>query len=69
MDVKQYLKKIGCEDAGEKVNLENLTRIRDGHNRTFTFENLDIHMKIPIKLSLEDAYNRLMNNSRGGWSK
>ena len=65
MNVKEYLKKIGCENA-EKVNLENLTKIRNGHNRTFTFENLDLHMGIPIKFSLEDSYNRLMKYSRGG---
>jgi N-hydroxyarylamine O-acetyltransferase len=65
MDINEYLKRIGCEDAKE-VSYENLAKIRKAHSSTFTFENIDMHMGVPIKFSLEDSYDRLMNRSRGG---
>lgn len=66
MNLDEYLKKIGCFHAKTPLTLENLTRIRTGHTNTFCFENLDMHMGIPIKFSQEDSYNRLVKNSRGG---
>lgn len=65
LNFDEYLKKIGCSEA-KSVSLENLIKIRNGHTNTFVFDNLDMHMGKPIKFSIEDSYNRLMNYSRGG---
>lgn len=66
MNVDDYLAKIGCPNAKE-MSLENLRKIRTGHVRTFAFENCDMHMGKKIKFSLEDAYDRLIHQSRGGY--
>lgn len=68
MNIDDYLAKIGCEDAKTPVSLENLEKIRTGHVRTFSFENFDMHMTGKrIEFGLENAYDRFMKQSRGGF--
>ena len=67
MNVDDYLRRLKCENNRE-VSLENLKRLQKRHFEEFCFENLDMHMGKRIEYApIEVTYDRLMNQSRGGY--
>ena len=66
MDIFKYLQRINY--IGElKPSLQVLTKLQKAHLLHIPFENLDIIAKIPIELSIEKLYSKIVINNRGGF--
>jgi len=64
MDLLKYLKRINY--SGEITpSIEVLNRLQYSHLMTIPFENIDIQTKVNIEL--ENSYNKIVNNKRGGF--
>ncbi|RIJ42890.1 arylamine N-acetyltransferase family protein [Pontibacter oryzae] len=63
---EKYLSRI--KYAGDlKPNLCLLKKLQRNHLLNIPFENLDIHYQIPIELSVERFYEKIVENNRGGF--
>lgn len=70
MDIDKYLKRINCAQLRhEKPSLENLKILQANHLKNIPFENFDMHMGIHLDLSLENAFRKIIDNTRlrGGY--
>lgn len=66
MDVGRYLHRIGF--AGEvRRDEETLHGLVQAHLHTVPFENLDIHLGVPITLDERAMYRKIVENRRGGF--
>jgi N-hydroxyarylamine O-acetyltransferase len=63
---EKYLKRIKYSGNIEP-NLNTLKRLQRHHLLNVPFENLDIHYSIPIELSIEKFFNKIINENRGGF--
>lgn len=50
-----------------KPTIQTLSILQKAHLFTIAFENLDIHLKRPISLNLDEVYNKVITNHRGGF--
>ena len=66
MDVTAYLNRIRYRGSLEP-NLETLRQLHYCHLLAVPFENLSIHFNQPIRLNLEDLYNKIVQKNRGGF--
>uniref|UniRef100_A0A8C6U5F3 arylamine N-acetyltransferase n=1 Tax=Neogobius melanostomus TaxID=47308 RepID=A0A8C6U5F3_9GOBI len=67
MDLRQYFKRIGFAGSFDQPDLATLKLIHKLHVMSIPFENLSIHCGEKITMDLEDIFNKIVNNSRGGW--
>ena len=66
MDIQAYLKRIGF--AGDPwPDLATLRRIQRGHLENIPYENLDVQLGRRLTFSVEEAFEKLVNQRRGGW--
>lgn len=63
---EKYLQRINYSDKLEP-NLKILKELQRHHLLNVPFENLDIHNNIPIKLSIERIFDKIINQKRGGF--
>ena len=63
--VADYLDRIGY-DGPAAATPETLTRIHRAHMLAVPFENLDIHLGVPIVLSVPAFYEKIV--TRAEWS-
>ncbi len=66
MNISDYLERIGYAHRLQP-DAETLRGLQLAHMRTVPFENLDIGLKRPIRLSEEALWNKLINHKRGGF--
>ncbi len=66
MNIKKYLKRIGIYDT-PKPTLTTLKGLQKNHLLNIPFENLDIHHKKLITLSIDDIYDKIVLEKRGGF--
>lgn len=66
MNVEEYLKRIRSENLKD-VSLENLFELQKNHLANITFENIDIALNRPVTLDLEQTYQKVIVNKRGGF--
>ena len=66
MNVTQYLERIGIHDMPEPT-LASLRRIQRSHLFSVPYENLDIVAGKALSLKLEDLYDKIVVNHRGGY--
>ncbi len=66
MRVDAYLDRIGYEGPRVKT-AETLTQLHRAQMLSVPFENLDIHLGIPIGLSVSDFYAKIVTRRRGGY--
>lgn len=66
MNVESYLKYLDVEPQ-EKLTYVYLAKLQMQHMLKIPFENLDIHLNIPIVLEKEYLFNKIINNKRGGF--
>lgn len=66
MDTVRYLKRIGYAGPVEPT-IKVLNRLHLAHMYAVPFENLDIHLGIPIHLELRRLYRKIIENERGGF--
>jgi len=64
--VADYLDRIGY-DGPAAATPETLTRIHRAHMLAVPFENLDIHLGVPIVLSVPAFYEKIVTRRRGGF--
>jgi N-hydroxyarylamine O-acetyltransferase len=77
MDIARYLVRIGAAEllAGDddhrdqiaRPDLDTLRVLMQAHLHTIPFENLDIHLQIPIALDYQAIYDKIVNQQRGGF--
>ena len=66
MHIEKYLDRI--KYSGElKPNLDLLKKLQKNHLLNIPFENLDIHFNVPIKLNIDQIYEKVVQNNRGGF--
>lgn len=66
MNLDSYLKRIRYE-GDLAPNLATLTGIHRAHLLNISYENLDIHLGCPLTTDLEQIYDKIVTNRRGGW--
>ena len=48
-------------------SLANLESIRDHHDRAIPYENLDVHLDVPVVIELDQIEDKLIHRKRGGY--
>ena len=66
MDADAYLKRIGYGGSLQPTSAV-LCDLHRAHLRTVPFENLDIHLGIPIMLDLDRLFEKIVLKRRGGF--
>lgn len=61
-----YLQRIGFT-AKPEVNLNTLAEIQRLHTAAIPFENLNPLLKLPVEISDDELYNKIVNSGRGGY--
>jgi N-hydroxyarylamine O-acetyltransferase len=64
--IELYLQRIEVASGGAP-DLEGLRRLQDQHLLEVPFENLDVAWRNPMRLQLEDLYDKIVNHRRGGF--
>jgi N-hydroxyarylamine O-acetyltransferase len=64
--IESYLQRIGVVSGGAP-DLEQLSRLQSRHLLEVPFENLDVAWGIPIRLQLDNLYDKIVNRRRGGF--
>ena len=64
--VEAYLARLGV-DAPPTVDAEGLRALQRAHLRRIPFENLDIHIGVPIVLDIDRIVDKLTVGHRGGY--
>jgi N-hydroxyarylamine O-acetyltransferase len=67
VNCEKYLRRIGTDQTNFAADLENLKLLQKNHLLNVPFENLDIHWKRPISLSVEKFYQKIVEEKRGGF--
>lgn len=66
MDLKRYLQRIGWSGT-TRPTLQTLGEWLRAHNHNIPFENLDVQLGKPLTTRIEEAYEKLVMQVRGGW--
>ncbi len=66
IQVTQYLKRINFQEKLNK-NIDTLNKLHIAHMEHIPFENLDISLNNPIKLSLHLQFKKIIKQNRGGF--
>ena len=64
--IEPYLRRLGLPSGGE-AGFQQLRRLQNQHLLEVPFENLDVMWGNPIRLDLEDLYDKIVNRRRGGF--
>src|SRR5437763_9316343 len=66
LDVDSYFDRL--DDVGERApSFSTLARLQRAHATTIPFENLDIHLGLPIRIDLASVAAKLIEARRGGY--
>jgi N-hydroxyarylamine O-acetyltransferase len=66
MRLQRYLDRIGHGGTVEP-NFDTLAALQQAHVCSVPFENLDVQLGRTLSIRVEDAYEKIVLNSRGGW--
>jgi N-hydroxyarylamine O-acetyltransferase len=66
MNTKNYLRRIHYRGQ-TSVSVQTLTQLQKTHLLHVPFENLDIHQNVPIRLDVDQMYDKVVNRRRGGF--
>lgn len=67
LNINKYLQRIGVSTRVREPNLEFLEMIHKAHYMTVPYENLDIIQGLPLDLSTEALYEKIVKHKRGGY--
>lgn len=67
MEIKNYLRRIGLDKAKIEPTLKHLKLLQRQHLLTISFENLDIYWQRSITLDVNNFYQKVIENKRGGF--
>ena len=65
-DLDAYLARIG-HSGRPRADLETLRGLQFAHLCAVPFENLDIHLGVPISLDIEHLFEKIVSRRRGGY--
>ena len=66
MKLQRYLERIKF-DGSLEPSLATLAAIHEAHVCSVPFENLDVQLGRPLSTHIDQAYEKIVVNSRGGW--
>lgn len=66
MKLPLYLERIDYRGIVEP-NFATLVALQEAHVCSVPFENLDVQLGRPLSIRIEDAYQKIVMNGRGGW--
>ena len=66
MRLPRYLERIGCQGS-LRPDIASLKRLQKAHVFSVPFENLDVQLGIPVSMSVDAAYEKIVEKRRGGW--
>jgi N-hydroxyarylamine O-acetyltransferase len=66
MKLDAYLRRLGWTGT-PKADRETLTNLIHAHLASIPFENLNQQMGIPVSMDLEQIYDKVVHQKRGGW--
>ena len=66
MKLRSYLDRIEYGGAIEP-NFVTLAALQEAHVCSVPFENLDVQLGRPLSIRIEEAYEKIVVNFRGGW--
>ncbi|WP_375559952.1 arylamine N-acetyltransferase [Bernardetia sp. OM2101] len=66
MKLDNYLRRIDYRQT-PKNNLQTLNELHKKHVFAIPFEDLDIHLKKPLKIDLDSLYEKIIVEKRGGF--
>jgi len=66
MKLRPYLDRIGYVGNVEP-DTATLVALHEAHVCSVPFENLDVQLGRPLSTRIEDAYEKIVVNTRGGW--
>lgn len=66
MRLQHYFDRIGYDGAAG-TDFATLAALQEAHVCSVPFENLDVLLGRPLSLRVEEAYEKIVVNSRGGW--
>lgn len=64
--IKTYFDRINY-NGGVEQSVDNLTAMHRLHLQYIPYENLDLLNNVPLSLGVEDLYNKIILNGRGGY--
>jgi N-hydroxyarylamine O-acetyltransferase len=64
--VDAYLARI-AHPAAREPDAETLASLQDAHVRSVPFENLDIHLGVPLTLDVDGLFEKVVERRRGGF--
>jgi len=68
LNIDAYLKRIGfVPQCGEEDPTEKLIRLHSCHSFTVPFEDFDCYCRVPFTLNLDDIFEKVVTNRRGGY--
>jgi N-hydroxyarylamine O-acetyltransferase len=65
-ELARYFARVGY-DGPATVSLQTLRTLHRAHLLAIPYENLDIHLGLPITLDPEAMFRKLVDERRGGW--
>jgi len=66
MRLQHYLDRIEYDGIVEPI-FSTLAALQEAHVCAVPFENIDVQFGRPLSIRTEDAYEKIVVNSRGGW--
>jgi len=66
MKLSRYLERIGYS-GNVKPSVATLAALQEAHVHAVPFENLDVQLGHATSIGVEEAYEKIVGNTRGGW--
>ncbi len=66
LELKHYFKRISY-DGSPKTDYETLRAVHQLQNDAVTYENLDVPLGRPMGRAIDDIYEKIVAQGRGGW--
>jgi len=66
MDIQRFFERIQYDGAADP-DLTTLADLQRTYVCSVPFENLDVQLGKPLSIEVEDAYDKIVLNGRGGW--
>ena len=64
--MEKYFERINYKGTID-ISLENLTLLQKGHLYNIPYENLDQMNSVPLSLTSEGVFEKIVTNHRGGY--
>ncbi len=65
-DLDRYFQRIGCEPP-TRPDLTSFVSLHRYHCLAVPFENLDVQLGVPLDISIDAAFDKIVARRRGGW--